>query len=317
MINNTIDMKKNPVEQQVVGVFGRKPMRIIIFFLSTLFAPSLHSQCTVEFLQCPTDTTVYNCGVPPGQLLITAYPPVSAYLKGNCAGYTLNLRQIFGPTLPAAFPNGTWLLGWRGEAQLNGVPTGIYKDCTLSFSVATDPLPPVFTYCPPSITVNGVLDANGNCMALGLWPVPIVSDICDKEVDIGLQSDTPCGGILGTGTHVITYTATDGAGNSSTCSFSVTVNCPSNTENPRELAYMLRLFPNPNTGAFTLELPAPAAQGTTIRVADPTGRLTLEATAEVGSERQQVQAGALPAGMYFLQVLQSGRVVGVSRFVKQ
>ncbi len=83
------------------------------------------------------------------------------------------------------------------------------------------------------------------------------------------------------------------------------------------LSGTLRLFPNPTTGHFILELPAPGAPGTTIRITDPTGRLALEATAEVGSEQQQVRAGALPAGMYFVQVLQSGRVVGVSRFVKQ
>ncbi|MFN4079853.1 MAG: T9SS type A sorting domain-containing protein [Saprospiraceae bacterium] len=79
----------------------------------------------------------------------------------------------------------------------------------------------------------------------------------------------------------------------------------------------MRIFPNPNTGHFTLELPAPAPSGTTIRITDPTGRLALEATAKVGSEQQQVQAGALPAGLYFVQVLHEGRVVGVSRFVKQ
>lgn len=78
----------------------------------------------------------------------------------------------------------------------------------------------------------------------------------------------------------------------------------------------MRLYPNPNTGHFTLELPAPAPSGTTIRITDPTGRLAFEAAAKVGSERQQVQAGALPAGLYFVQVLQEGRVVGILRFVK-
>ncbi len=78
----------------------------------------------------------------------------------------------------------------------------------------------------------------------------------------------------------------------------------------------IRLYPNPNTGHFTLELPAPAPSGTTIRITDPTGRLAFETIAKVGSERQQVQAGALPAGLYFAQVLQEGRVVGILRFVK-
>ena len=35
-----------------------------------------------------------------------------------------------------------------------------------------------------------------------------------------------------------------------------------------------------------------------------------------GFTRQTVEAGALPAGMYFLEVTEEGRVRGVTRFVK-
>ncbi len=79
----------------------------------------------------------------------------------------------------------------------------------------------------------------------------------------------------------------------------------------------LRLYPNPTTNSFTLELPAPASAGTRIRITDPTGRLALEATVEVGSERQLVKADTLPAGLYFVQVMEAGRPLGVIRFVKQ
>ncbi len=79
----------------------------------------------------------------------------------------------------------------------------------------------------------------------------------------------------------------------------------------------MRLYPNPTPGHFTLELPAPAPAGMTLRIADPTGRLLLEIDALAGNERQQVQAYGLPAGFYVVQAVHEGRVVGVSRFVKQ
>ncbi len=76
------------------------------------------------------------------------------------------------------------------------------------------------------------------------------------------------------------------------------------------------LYPNPTTGRLTLELPAPAAPGTTIRITEPNGRVALEVAAEVGGEQQQVQVGSLPTGMYFVHLLQAGRIVGAERFVK-
>lgn len=79
----------------------------------------------------------------------------------------------------------------------------------------------------------------------------------------------------------------------------------------------LRLYPNPNTGLFTLELPAPATAQTRLRLTDLAGRLVLEQTAEQGTTQQQVNASALSAGMYFVQVLEAGKVMGTGRFVKE
>jgi len=80
---------------------------------------------------------------------------------------------------------------------------------------------------------------------------------------------------------------------------------------------LLRIYPNPTPGLFTVELPQPATPGMAFRVTDLTGRLVLEKQAEAGSERQMVQADDLPSGLYFLQVVQEGRVLAVEKFVKQ
>lgn len=94
--------------------------------------------------------------------------------------------------------------------------------------------PPVFTFCPSDIIVSNDI---GLCSANVTYSPPLSSDDCGSvsiaQTDLtGLSSanDFPVG------VHVLEYTATDLAGNSSTCSFSVTVddvelpviNCPAN-----------------------------------------------------------------------------------------
>jgi len=79
----------------------------------------------------------------------------------------------------------------------------------------------------------------------------------------------------------------------------------------------LRIFPNPNTGTFTVELPEAAKSGMRFRITDLAGRLVQEQATEQGSKQQTVQAGLLPNGLYFLQVVAEGKVLAVEKFVKQ
>jgi Secretion system C-terminal sorting domain len=79
----------------------------------------------------------------------------------------------------------------------------------------------------------------------------------------------------------------------------------------------IRIFPNPNLGKFTVELPKPATTGMSLRVTDLAGRLVLEQSTETGILQQTIQAEYLSNGMYFLQLVEKGRVVGVEKFVKQ
>lgn len=79
----------------------------------------------------------------------------------------------------------------------------------------------------------------------------------------------------------------------------------------------VRIFPNPNPGQFTVELPQPAVPGLWFRITDLTGRQVLETTTQTGIARQIVHAGDLPGGLYFLQVVSAGRVLAVEKFVKQ
>ena len=87
-------------------------------------------------------------------------------------------------------------------------------------------------------------------------------------------------------------------------------------KNPSNLL-PLRIFPNPNSGTFRVELPAPARPGTAFRIVGLTGQQLREQATQAGATMQTVQAGDLPAGLYFLQVVAEGRVVAVEKFVKQ
>lgn len=88
------------------------------------------------------------------------------------------------------------------------------------------------------------------------------------------------------------------------------------THTPKELS-SIRIFPNPNAGTFSVALPQSATPGMMFRITDLTSRLVQEQKTEPGSVQQTVQAGELPAGLYFLQVVSEGKVLAVEKFVKQ
>ncbi len=91
----------------------------------------------------------------------------------------------------------------------------------------------------------------------------------------------------------------------------------SDVRDEEENLLSLHLYPNPNTGEFTLELPIVATEKMKLRVTDLTGRVLMEKQAAIGSPTQQLEMNQIANGLYFIQVVQEGRVIGVERFVKQ
>ena len=87
--------------------------------------------------------------------------------------------------------------------------------CNTINACDNDVTPPVFTYCPPNITVS---TTQNNIPVT--WTTPVASDNCSAT---SLTSNANSGQPFSIGTSNIVYTARDARSNSSTCGFSITV----------------------------------------------------------------------------------------------
>jgi gliding motility-associated-like protein len=98
------------------------------------------------------------------------------------------------------------------------VVDGSLNTSTCSFTVEVeDNQAPIISGCPSNITVG---TDNGDCGAIVTWSVPTFTDNCGAVISSNYDS----GDFFATGTTTVIYTVTDGAGNISICSFTVTVN---------------------------------------------------------------------------------------------
>jgi hypothetical protein len=97
--------------------------------------------------------------------------------------------------------------------------SGNTADCSFTVTVTqnADTEDPVISNCPENITVSN--DA-GSCGAIVNWTPPTATD---NSGSVNLTSNFEPGSFFPVGTTTVTYTATDAAGNTATCSFEVTV----------------------------------------------------------------------------------------------
>ncbi len=271
---------------------------------------SLSAQCSVAFTQCPGSVSIMDCDHSGDEAI--QWPLVIANTTGFCTGYTLT--QTLGPTSGSLVPLGTYSIGYT--AQVQDLFSGLTSTATCNFSVSViaDPTPPSFVLCPPNITVNGVL-VNGACTGNAFWSSPISTDNCPNQST--LTSSHGCGTPFTSGPTTVTYTSTDASNNTATCTFTVTVLCNSGTSNQGDSRVYITLQPNPTSATFTVTLPQPARPGMRLRITDLAGRMLQELETAPGTEQQTVQAGALPNGLYFLQVLENDKVIAMEKFVKQ
>lgn len=133
--------------------------------------------------------------------------------------------------LPTVFPVGTTTVTYEAT-DLSGNTASCSFDVIVSDSDA-----PTVDSCPGDVTLTA---ATNTCSATANWTTPTFSDPCGG---ITVTSNFEVGDAVPLGANLVVYTATDAAGNSVTCEFTVTVievdapafsACPANISIPAE-----------------------------------------------------------------------------------
>ncbi|MEQ1743984.1 MAG: HYR domain-containing protein [Saprospiraceae bacterium] len=157
------------------------------------------------FDNCPTDVTVYSAADSCGVMVIWA--PI--VVNDDCSALVnLDPPNYSGEFFPVDVHTVTYT-----ASEGSGTNTA---SCQFTVTVL-DTLAPVFIICP---TLNPIFLPANKCDTLLTLPIPLVTDGCGID---NLTESLPSPAFLVTGTHVAEYVASDPSGNTSTCSFTITV----------------------------------------------------------------------------------------------
>ncbi len=157
--------------------------------------------CPADYSACPGASIAPN---------VTGYATATAGLTA-CDDPIVSFTDAVvnsGPCQDAKTIHRTWTATDPYDAT---VSTSCVQVLTLN-----DTTPPVVTNCPADISLLGDI----NCQAVATWVAPVSSDNCGAPT---VSTTHPSGSTFNCGTTTVTYTFTDACGNSTSCSFNVTV----------------------------------------------------------------------------------------------
>ncbi|TXI83470.1 MAG: HYR domain-containing protein [Crocinitomicaceae bacterium] len=176
---------------------------------STCFFTQVILDTISPILVCPPNQTLYSNASCVASL--PDYVPMIS-LTENCF-FISNVTYVQSPAA-ASNINGITTITITGTDQSG-------NDGTCSFTVTPlDTIAPTIV-CPSNTTVN--TDASCNYSLVSVIPSATISDNCTTYGSLILSQSPVAGTVLATGTHTITITAQDQAGNSSSCSYQLTV----------------------------------------------------------------------------------------------
>ena len=173
---------------------------------------------------CSFDVEVIDAQAPefdcPGEILLTNDPGVCGALytfelpaaSDNCPG-NVTVIQTNGPTSGTELPVGVTSFTFVATDDV-----GNTSECTYDVSV-TDEESPEFTDCPEDIAIE--LEANVCDTVVG-FEIPTATDNCAVTAINQVSGPLP-GDILAPGNYTVEIVAEDEAGNSTTCSFEISV----------------------------------------------------------------------------------------------
>ncbi len=169
-------------------------------------------------ITCPANTTL---NVDPGECdaAVSYSLPLAS---DNCPGYIVNL--INGPASGAEFAIGTTTVEYEVFDDMGNGTT-----CTFTVTVRDNEKPQITT-CPPARTINSSTGVLNNCQGLipNMLGEIIATDNCTSAVALSASAvqNLIAGSSFGTAngsTQVVTFTVTDAAGNTQTCSTVLTL----------------------------------------------------------------------------------------------
>jgi hypothetical protein len=165
---------------------------------------------------CPRDTTIMIEAGETGVKYTYAEPTA----KDNCGIAEIKLAD--GPSSGSTFPLGVNVVTYTARDKNDNTATCSFK-VTVSAKAPkaiVDNTPPVIT-CPAD--VKATCD-NGSKTAKVVYTKPTATDN-GKDIPVQLSAGLESGEAFPVGTSVVTFMATDAAGNISKCSFNVIVTC--------------------------------------------------------------------------------------------
>lgn len=133
-------------------------------------------------------------------------------------GVTVAGQRSDGQELDAPYPVGTTTVVWTATDESNRTVS-----CNQTVTVTgTDTTPPTIT-APPDITeTTGAGSACGRIIGEGLLGSATTADNCSSVVNVK-RTGVPAGNFFPVGETIITYTAKDGSGNTTTATQKVTI----------------------------------------------------------------------------------------------
>ena len=171
------------------------------------FCTTITASCLLDLVKpvitgCPSDQ-ISNMAGPGCTQAVTWIPPTAS---DNCAVASF----VASHTPGTVFPKGTTTVTYTATD-----PAGNSSICSFNITVV-DNVAPAMMNCPSDIMAI----ANASCQAIVSWSAPTFSDNCSGGT---MTSTRAPGTTFNIGTTAVTYTATDAAGNTSTCTFNVIV----------------------------------------------------------------------------------------------
>lgn len=183
------------------------------------------------------------------------------------------------------------------------------------------------------LSINNSICNKDSLIIVQVNPLPNVSvldfdpdTLCDNGMPVTLPIGIPSGGnysgnavgggnfdpvIAGAGTHdvIYTYTDTNSCINNDTTVVTVKM-CVGVDEIDDDLGILI--YPNPNTGLFTIEKPTGIQEAVQVKILDAMSKLIIDKVIPIGKRKLEIDITNYSDGIYYLQL-----VVGEEVFVKQ